>query len=129
MSPTLAHLLHSNDIHPSIHTILKTNKLTSPSTPESYIFPPTFRSGLIAHWDIPDLATWWLPHEQNLPPIIKAIRAFTGERTQKPRDHAGEEIRSMKGLFSSMSLNESPRESPDSSGSFGDEEGVGAGCC
>ena len=32
----------------------------------------------------------------------------------------------MKGLFSSMSLNDSPRESPDSSGSFGDEAALEA---
>ncbi|KAL8697677.1 MAG: hypothetical protein Q9224_002192, partial [Gallowayella concinna] len=41
------------------------------------------RGKLANLWGIPELRQWWLPSEEGYPPIIRSIRAFIEERTQK----------------------------------------------
>jgi hypothetical protein len=72
-------------------------------------------------WDLPDLHHWWLPHNADYPPIIRAIRHFIEERTQKPRNQTSEDVRSMKAVFSAMHMDDATNESPDSAGSVGTE--------
>ena len=67
-------------------------------------------------WNIPEVLHWWLPNEEGYPPIVRSIRAFIEERTLKPRNQPGEDVRNMKGMFSKMSIfDESPKESPTNS--------------
>lgn len=49
---------------------------------------------------------WWLPNDENYPPIIRSIRKFVEERTSKATDLAGEDLRDMKAVFSSLNLDD-----------------------
>ncbi|TKA66725.1 hypothetical protein B0A49_10110 [Cryomyces minteri] len=68
-----------------------------------YIYPAAFRERLTDHWG-EDVRRWWLPNDGDYPPMIRSIREWTEERTVKPRDSAGEDIREIKGIFSSWTL-------------------------
>lgn len=92
----------------------KAFKLTAPS---SYIYPPTFRKKMVELWDIPEIHHWWLPNDENYPPIIRSIRDFIEDRTTKPRDQPSEDLREIKGILSKMTIDDSPRDSPESSSS------------
>ena len=91
----------------------------------SYIYPPTFRSKMVEHWGISSLHHWWLENDEGYPPIIKAIRAFIEERTIKPRTQVDQDIRTMKAIFSKLSYDDSPKESPESMTSSANESGSG----
>ena len=82
-----------------------------------YIYPPSLRSKLAELWATPSINEWWLPNGEGQPPLIRSIRSFIEERTVKPRNQANEDIRTMKAMLSKMDLNESPKDSPESSGS------------
>ncbi|KAI9761104.1 MAG: Vacuolar-sorting protein SNF7 [Chaenotheca gracillima] len=89
-----------------------------------YIYPPTFRSKMAALWAIPEIQHWWLPNDENYPPIIRSIRAFVEERTRKPSNETASDLRDIKTIFGSMKISDdSPTppsltdfESPASSG-------------
>lgn len=67
-------------------------------------------------WNIPELHDWWLPNDEDYPPIIRSIRTFVEERTLKPSNQANEDVRNMRGIFSKMSIfDESPKDSPSTS--------------
>jgi hypothetical protein len=57
---------------------------------------------------------WWLPNDENYPPIIRSIRRFVEERTTQPRDVPTEDIRDMKAIFSSMKLDDGNSSHPTS---------------
>lgn len=92
----------------------KTSKLT---TPLSYIYPPTFRKKMAELWDVQEIHHWWLPNDEGYPPIIRSIRGFIEDRTMKPRDQPSEDLREIKGILSKMTVDDSPRDSPESSSS------------
>ena len=98
--------------------------------PSRYIFPASLRSKLADTWGEPSIHRWWLPDEESCPPIIRAMRTFTEERTLKPRSQLGEDIRAMKAVFSRFSLDDSNSNSPESSANTADISGgssVGGG--
>ncbi|MCJ1397549.1 hypothetical protein MMC11_000743 [Xylographa trunciseda] len=82
-----------------------------------YIYPSSFRSKVAELWCLPEIEHWWLPNEEGYPPIIKSIRAFIEERTRAPRDQGSEDVRNIKGMFAKLSIDESPKDSPESSSS------------
>jgi hypothetical protein len=57
-------------------------------------------------WGI-DVTRWWLPDE-DCPPIIRAIKDFSHERTMEPKDQSSEDLRDMKGMFKGLTLGDSP---------------------
>jgi hypothetical protein len=77
----------------------------------SYIFPASIRHKLEEIWR-EDLSTWWLPNEEDFPPIVRSIRDFNVERSTAPSDEKGENLRDMKGLFKTLVLDGS--SSPES---------------
>ena len=50
---------------------------------------------------------WWLPNDENYPPIIRSIRKFVEERTSAPTDVPTEDLRDMKAIFASLNLEDS----------------------
>ena len=68
-------------------------------------------------WDIPEIHHWWLPNDEGYPPIIRSIREFIEDRTMKTRDQPSEDLREIKGILSKMTIDDSPRDSPESSSS------------
>ncbi|MCJ1306133.1 hypothetical protein MMC08_008951 [Hypocenomyce scalaris] len=82
-----------------------------------YIYPPSFRNKMAELWDNPEIYHWWLPNDEGYPPIIRSIREFIEDRTMKPRDQPSEDLREIKGILSKMTIDDSPRDSPESSSS------------
>jgi hypothetical protein len=54
----------------------------------------------------------WLPNDENCPPIIRSIRKFVEERTSPAKDLPTEDLRDMKGIFSSLSLDDETSNRP-----------------
>lgn len=57
----------------------------------------------------PSCMHWWLPNDENYPPIIRQIRKFVDERTSTARDVPAEDLRDMKAIFSTMNLDDGTR--------------------
>ncbi|KAF1830038.1 hypothetical protein BDW02DRAFT_121907 [Decorospora gaudefroyi] len=51
---------------------------------------------------------WWLPNDEGCPPIIRSIKDFIKERTQAPKDQVSDDLREMRGIFSSLTISDSP---------------------
>ncbi|SLM40820.1 Zn(2)-C6 fungal-type DNA-binding domain [Lasallia pustulata] len=83
-----------------------------------YIYPPTFRKKMAELWDVQEINQWWLPNGEGYSPIIRSIRDFIEDRTVKPRDQDGEDLREIKGILSKLAIDDSPRDSPESSSSI-----------
>ena len=91
---------------------------------QSFIYPPTFRTKIAEVWGIPEpeLQKWWLPNEEGLLPIVKSIRDFVEERTSPTTtNQTSEDVKNMKALFSKLNMDDSPRDSPEGSGSVGND--------
>lgn len=69
-------------------------------------------------WDVQEINQWWLPNGEGYSPIIRSIRDFIEDRTVKPRDQDGEDLREIKGILSKLAIDDSPRDSPESSSSI-----------
>ena len=62
---------------------------------------------------------WWLPNDEGCPPIIRSIKDFIKERTTAPKDQVSEDLREMRGIFSTLVISNSP---PDDSSSNATED-------
>lgn len=62
---------------------------------------------------------WWLPDDEACPPIIRQIKDFIQERTTAPKDRVSEDLREMRGIFSSLVISDSP---PDDNSSNATED-------
>lgn len=51
---------------------------------------------------------WWLPNDEACPPIIRSIKDFIKDRTQAPKDQVSDDLREMRGIFSSLTISDSP---------------------
>lgn len=51
---------------------------------------------------------WWLPNDEACPPIIRSIKDFIKDRTTAPKDQVSNDLREMRGIFSSMTISDSP---------------------
>jgi hypothetical protein len=51
---------------------------------------------------------WWLPNDESCPPIIRSIKDFIKDRTQAPKDQVSDDLREMRGIFSSLTISDSP---------------------
>jgi hypothetical protein len=52
---------------------------------------------------------WWLPNDEACPPIIRSIKDFIKERTTAPKDQVSDDLREMRGIFSSLTMSDSPQ--------------------
>ncbi len=67
-------------------------------------------------WGIPEVKHWWLSDETQCPPIIRSIHAFMKDRlTSVEGQPRSEDQRNIKGIFSQLSVGESPKSSTHSS--------------
>lgn len=55
---------------------------------------------------------WWLPNDENYPPIVRSIRKFVEERTSPAKSEPAEDLRDMKAIFASMNLEGGHSELP-----------------
>ncbi|KAF2672585.1 hypothetical protein BT63DRAFT_131299 [Microthyrium microscopicum] len=78
---------------------------------EGYIFPDSIKGRLEAQWG-EDLSAWWLPNDENLPPVVRGIREFISERSAAHQDDKSANIRDMRGIFQTLNL--SDQSSPES---------------
>ncbi|KAF2731651.1 hypothetical protein EJ04DRAFT_363804 [Polyplosphaeria fusca] len=72
-----------------------------------YIYSSTLRNRFLEQWGL-EPSDWWLPNDELCPPIIRTIKNFISERTTAPKDQASEDLREMKGLFSTLTISDSP---------------------
>lgn len=49
---------------------------------------------------------WWLPNNEDYPPIIRSIRHFVEERTSEAKNLPAEDLRDMKAIFASLKLDD-----------------------
>jgi hypothetical protein len=55
---------------------------------------------------------WWLPNDENYPPIIRSIRKFVEERTSPAKNVPAEDLRDMKAIFASLNLDDGTSSIP-----------------
>jgi len=55
---------------------------------------------------------WWLPNDENYPPIVRSIRKFVEERTTPAKDVPTEDLRDMKAIFASLNLDDGQSSVP-----------------
>jgi hypothetical protein len=54
------------------------------------------------------LSDWWFPNDEGCPRIIRSIKNFIRERTTEPKDQVSQDLREMRGLFSTITISDSP---------------------
>jgi hypothetical protein len=57
---------------------------------------------------------WWLPNDEDYPPIIRSIRNFVEERTSKAKNLPAEDLRDMKAIFALLKLDDGTTSVPPS---------------
>jgi hypothetical protein len=67
---------------------------------------------------------WWLPNDEDYPPIIRSIRNFVEERTSKAKNLPAEDLRDMKAIFASLKLDDGKSSIPPSSHKPGSASGI-----
>ncbi|KAF2264017.1 hypothetical protein CC78DRAFT_580757 [Lojkania enalia] len=72
-----------------------------------YIYSNTLRNRMLDNWGL-EHSDWWLPDDEQCPPIIRSIKDFIQERTMAPKDQTSEDLREMRGIFSTLTITDSP---------------------
>ncbi|KAF2850531.1 hypothetical protein T440DRAFT_91013 [Plenodomus tracheiphilus IPT5] len=72
-----------------------------------YIYSDVLRNRMLESMGIGP-SDWWLPNDEGCPPIIRSIKDFIKDRTQAPKDQVSDDLREMRGIFSSMTISDSP---------------------
>jgi hypothetical protein len=72
-----------------------------------YIYPEVMRNRMLEAWGLGP-SDWWLPNDEGCPPIIRSIKDFIHERSTAPRDQISEDLKEMRGIFSSLNISDSP---------------------
>lgn len=71
-------------------------------------------------WGIPEVNEWWLPDEGICPPVVRSVRSFMENRLPQAEGQSrSEDQRNIKGIFSQLSLHESPKAGLKKAGGFG----------
>jgi hypothetical protein len=72
-----------------------------------YIYPDAMRNRMLEAWGL-EPSDWWLPNDEGCPPIIRSIKDFIRERSTAPKDQVSEDLKEMRGIFSSLNISDSP---------------------
>ncbi|KAL6710904.1 hypothetical protein ACN47E_006779 [Coniothyrium glycines] len=72
-----------------------------------YIYSDVLRNRMLESMGVGP-SDWWLPDDEACPPIIRTIKDFIKDRTQAPKDQVSDDLREMRGIFSSMTISDSP---------------------
>ncbi|KAF2002236.1 hypothetical protein P154DRAFT_142877 [Amniculicola lignicola CBS 123094] len=75
-----------------------------------YVYSDVLRNRFLESWNL-EPADWWLPNDEGCPPIIRSMKNFIFERTIAPRDQTSEDLREMRGIFTTLSISDSPTSS------------------
>jgi hypothetical protein len=79
------------------------------SLPSRYTFTKSYRDKMSDHWGL-DLTHWWLPDNEEFPRMLRTIRSLVLDRSEgPPKDKVSEDLRDMRGIFFSLSLDDSAR--------------------
>lgn len=62
---------------------------------------------MLEQWGV-EPSDWWLPNDERCPRIIRSIKNFILERTTAPKDQTSEDLREMRGIFSTLTISDSP---------------------
>ncbi|TVY80693.1 hypothetical protein LSUE1_G006092 [Lachnellula suecica] len=81
-----------------------------------YIYPYTFRTKMADLFRDRSCMHWWLPNDENYPPIVRSIRKFVEGRTAPAKDVPTEDLRDMKAIFSSLNLGDEQSSAPQAVG-------------
>ncbi|RFU28276.1 hypothetical protein B7463_g8051, partial [Scytalidium lignicola] len=74
---------------------------------QGYIYPFTFRTKMSDLFRDRSCMHWWLPNDENYPPIIRSIRKFVEERTTTPTDKdLSNDLHDMKAIFANLNLDD-----------------------
>lgn len=83
------------------------NHFTTNLTLHSYIYSDVLRNRMLESMNASP-SDWWLPNDEACPPIIRSIKDFIKERTTAPKDQVSDDLREMRGIFSSLTMSDSP---------------------
>lgn len=72
-----------------------------------YIYSDVLRNRMLESMGVGP-SDWWLPNDEACPPIIRSIKDFIKERTTAPKDQVSDDLREMRGIFSSLTMSDSP---------------------
>lgn len=72
-----------------------------------YIYPDAMRNRMLEAWGL-EPSDWWLPNDEGCPSIIRSIKDFIRERSTAPKDQVSEDLKEMRGIFSSLNISDSP---------------------
>ncbi|KAF2996673.1 hypothetical protein E8E13_004257 [Curvularia kusanoi] len=72
-----------------------------------YIYPDVMRNRMLEAWGLGP-SDWWLPNDEGCPPIVRSIKDFIHERSTAPKDQISEDLKEMRGIFSSLTISDSP---------------------
>lgn len=64
---------------------------------------------MLEQWGL-EHSDWWFPNDEDCPRIIRSIKNFIRERTTAPKDQTSEDLQEMRGIFSTLTISESPQE-------------------
>ncbi|KAL1296971.1 hypothetical protein AAFC00_004570 [Neodothiora populina] len=83
-----------------------------------YLYPNALRQRLTDMWGV-DVMQWWLEDETTYPHILKSIREFLEYRALDPLDDVATSLKSMKGLFSALNIEDAETREGKSSSTTG----------
>ncbi|CAI6337554.1 unnamed protein product [Periconia digitata] len=72
-----------------------------------YIYPAILRTQLLETWGMA-ASDWWFPNDEGCPRMIRSIKDFIRERTTEPKDQVSQDLREMRGIFSTLNMSDSP---------------------
>ena len=72
-----------------------------------YIYSDVLRNRMLESMG-QEPSDWWLDDDEACPPIIRTIKDFIKERSMAPKDQVSEDLREMRGIFSSLTISDSP---------------------
>ncbi|PMD50290.1 uncharacterized protein K444DRAFT_547199 [Hyaloscypha bicolor E] len=93
------------------HAMWARRKLATIET-NGYIYPYTFRTKMADLFRDRSCMHWWLPNDEDYPPIIRSIRNFVEERTSEAKTLPAEDLRDMKAIFASLKLDDGIPSAP-----------------
>ncbi|KAF2201558.1 hypothetical protein GQ43DRAFT_471698 [Delitschia confertaspora ATCC 74209] len=89
-----------------------------------YIYSIVLRNRMLEAWGL-EPSDWWLPNDEGCPPIIRSIKNFIIERNAEPKNHQADDLKEMRGIFSTLTLSDTP--SPERAAEESAESAFGGG--
>ncbi|KAK4194785.1 fungal-specific transcription factor domain-containing protein [Triangularia verruculosa] len=75
-----------------------------------YIFPATMRNRMAELFSDETCTRWWLPNDEDFPPLLQNIRAYADERNVMAASTQRDTVQQIRHVFSRMNLAEAARD-------------------